>query len=75
VNPFLHPDAVRRIGAMLDADPVRKVYENRGVRNNLVHYGVSKRTAARLNPNLPLFGFSKLSQTDSLSRRWPMPSN
>lgn len=55
-NPFLHPDAARRIGAVLDADPVRNVYDNRGVRNNLVHYGVSRRTAARLSPNLPLFG-------------------
>jgi hypothetical protein len=55
-DPFFHPDAVRHIGALLDTDPVRRVGENRGLRNNLVHYAVSKRTAAHLNPNLPLFG-------------------
>jgi hypothetical protein len=55
-NAFLHLDAVEHIGAMLDADLVRNISENRMLRNNLVHYGVGKRTAARLSPDLPLFG-------------------
>lgn len=55
-NSFLHPDAVKRIAAMINADPVRSVSENRNLRNNLVHYGVSRSISARLSSDLPLCG-------------------
>ena len=45
-----------KISDMLNNDSVLKVYEAKGLRNNLVHYGVPKRTASKLSPNLPLFG-------------------
>lgn len=53
---FLHPNAVEQVVAMLDADPVRSVHEKRNLRNNLIHYGVSKSALPRLSTDLPLCG-------------------
>jgi hypothetical protein len=53
---FLDPDAARLLGDMLGAKPVRNLRKNRALRNNLVHYGVEDRIAARLVPDAPLFG-------------------
>ena len=58
----------RHIGAALDADPVRNVFGNRYLRNNLVHYGVHKSTVPQLSANLPLFGLVEaLTQGRSLA--------
>jgi hypothetical protein len=67
-DPLLLPDAARQIGATLDADPVRNVFENRFLRNTLVHYGVHKSTVPQLSANLPLFGLVEaLAQGKSLA--------
>lgn len=55
-SSFLQPGAVEQIRTMLEAAPVRSVHENRGLRNNLVHYGVSKRVSSHLSADLPLCG-------------------
>lgn len=55
-GPFLHPDAQQLIGEALHAPTVQRVRESRDLRNNLVHYRVGRRAAARLSPDLPLFG-------------------
>jgi hypothetical protein len=53
---FLHPEAVDRIRNILEDESVLKVHEAKGLRNNLVHYGVPKRIAPELTSKLPLFG-------------------
>lgn len=55
-SSFLQLGAMEQIRAMLEADPVRSVQENRGLRNNLIHYGVSKRVSSYLTADLPLYG-------------------
>jgi hypothetical protein len=55
-DAFLHPAAVQRIDALLQTAPIESVRQSRGLRNNLVHYRVSRAAAAGLSDNLPLFG-------------------
>jgi hypothetical protein len=55
-NPFLYSDARHRISAAVHASPVQGIRDSRDLRNNLVHYRISKRAASRLSPQLPLFG-------------------
>jgi hypothetical protein len=55
-DSFLKPDAATKIRDMLNDGSVLKVQDAKGLRNNLVHYGVPKRKASELSSNLPLFG-------------------
>jgi hypothetical protein len=55
-SAFLLPDALERIAAVLDANPMRRVLNYRALRNDLFHYGVVKRMAPSLSPGLPMFG-------------------
>ena len=55
-SSFLQPEARDTVSNILKYDSVLKVYEAKGLRNNLVHYGVPKRIASKLSPGLPLFG-------------------
>ncbi len=55
-SPFLKPEAVEVIGETLASAKVQDVLAGRGLRNNLVHYGVGKRTAPLLSSSLPLYG-------------------
>ncbi len=53
---FLQRDAIEVVGETLASAQVSDVLEDRGLRNTLVHYGVGKRAARRLSPQLPLCG-------------------
>lgn len=53
---FLQRDAVELIGETLTRAEVNDVLKGSGLRNTLVHYGVGKRAARRLSPQLPLYG-------------------
>jgi hypothetical protein len=55
-DSFLKPDAATKISDMLNDGSILKVQDAKGLRNNLVHYGVPKRKASALSSNLPLFG-------------------
>lgn len=67
-NRFLHPDAAARFSAILSSQSIRSVRKNRGLRNNLVHYGVDKRLSPRLSATAPLFGLIEAqSSTKSLA--------
>lgn len=55
-NPFLHPDAVQQIRAMLGASAVRSIRKRKSLRHALVHYGLDASVETLLDANLPLFG-------------------
>ncbi len=55
-SAVLHPDALKKLSDVVNADPVRNILANKDLRNDLFHYGVPKRMSPQLSPNLRLFG-------------------
>ena len=52
----LRNEARKRINALINADPVANVLANQQLPNDLVHYGVPKRTSPQLSSKATLFG-------------------
>jgi hypothetical protein len=67
-TPFLHPDAVQRLRAILGTDVIRRVRRRKALRHNFVHYRIEDHVAERLSPGLPLSGLVEaLTSGDSLA--------
>ena len=55
----LRNEARKRINALINADPVANVLANQQLPNDLVHYGVPKRTSPQLSSKATLFGLEE----------------